>query len=185
MTLKTMKKATYLLILITGVFTLVACGGSEVEKPQEEEQIVKIKGLEMLDLSPYGYNLSIMVPKAEMNGVAEVELTESGALQIIIGLSYGIEIMYGAGDIELLKQDLEEDLIFNSEIVLEEKNALVYTLNIPDVGVKFQNHFMYRAEIGNDIYEVRDIAAQEYGLGMIEKMLESAKTIDASDRSAM
>ena len=171
-----MKRALYILTLIAAT-TFVACGGSEVEIPSDE--VVNLKGLEKLDLTDYGYNLSIMIPRADMNGAAEVRITERETLEIVIGLDYGLEIMFGDGDIELLKTDLKENLVFKSEIVKEEKNAVIYTQDIPESGVKIQNHFMYRAEVGVNVYEVKDIAEREYGSGMIEKMLESAKTIKA------
>ena len=88
--------------------------------------------------------------------------------------------MFGEGDIEVLKTDLKEDLVFKSEVVKEEENALVYKQDIPDSGVKTQNQFFYKAVIGTDIYEVRDIMEGEYGMGMIEKMLEASKTLKSS-----
>lgn len=174
-----MKKAIYLLTIIT-TLTISACGGGETENVSEKKVEVSLKGLEELNLTEYGFDLIIMVPKADINGVAEVALTERGTLEIVIGLDYGLEIMFGEGDIELLKQDLKQDLVFNSEILKEEKNVLIYTQDIPDSGVKTQNHFMYKAVVGSEIYEVRDIVAREFGSGMIEKMLESAKTIKTS-----
>ena len=177
-----MKKGIYLLTLIA-VITLTACGGSETEKTVGNTEVVNLKGLEELNLSEYGYDLVIMVPKADISGVADVKLTERGTLEIVIGMDYGLEIMFGDGDVELLKTDLKEGLVFNTEIISEEKDALVYTQDIPDSGVKTQNHFMYRAEVGENIYEVRDIVEREYGLGMIEKMLESAKTIKAAENT--
>lgn len=173
-----MRKGLYLLTLITSTI-LVACGGSESETSPDEVEVVSLKGLEKLDLTDYGYNLSIMIPRADMNGTADVRLTERGTLEIVIGLDYGLEIVFGDGDIELLKTDLKEGLVFNSEIVKEENNALIYTQDIHDSGVKTQNHFMYRVEVGGNVYEVRDIAEREYGSGMIDKMLKSAKTIKA------
>jgi len=174
-----MKKALYIFTLIIAT-TLLACGDTESETALTEVETISLKGLEKLSLIEYGYDLSIMIPRADLNGAAEVSLTERGTLEIVIGLDYGLEIMFGDGDIELLKTDLKEGLVFNSEIVKEEKNALVYTQDIPDSGVKTQNHFMYRAEVGGNIYEVRDISEKVYGAGMIEKMLESAKTIEAA-----
>jgi hypothetical protein len=87
--------------------------------------------------------------------------------------------MYGEGDIELLKMDLKEDLVFSHEIIKEEENALIYSQDIPDAGVKTQNHFFYKAQVGNEIFEVREILDGEYGKGMIEEMLAAAKTIKA------
>ncbi|MGB0881476.1 MAG: hypothetical protein ACPGSO_00880 [Vicingaceae bacterium] len=178
-----MKQGIYILTIISAL-TLVSCGSSETETVKEEvSKEVSVKGLEPLDLTAYGYDLSIMVPKADLNGAAEVNLTERGTLEIVIGSDYGLEIMFGEGDLELLKTDLKEDLVFNAEIISEEQNALVYTQDIPDSGVKIQNHFMYKAVVGENTYEVRDIALNEYGLGMIEKMLASAKTIKAAEKA--
>ncbi len=178
-----MKYGIYLLTIIT-TLTLVSCGGSETDAVKgEAEKVVSTKGLEPLNLTEYGYDLSIMVPKADLNGAADVTLTERGTLEIVIGTDYGLEIMFGEGDIELLKTDLKEDLVFTAEIISEEKNALVYTQDIPDSGVKIQNHFMYKAVVGENTYEIRDLVANEYGLGMVEKMLESAKTIKAAAKA--
>ncbi len=176
-----MKRLVY---IISTVFLLsfVACGGDNnndvktndvVEKP-------KLKGFEELDLSKWGFNLIVMVPDAENNGEPDVVLTERGALEVVVGQNFGLEIMYGDGDIELLKTDLKEDLVFTSEITKEEENAIIYTQDIPDSGVKTQNHFFYKAVIGHDTYEVRDIVGGEYGSGMIEKMLEAAKTLKSN-----
>ncbi|MCB0380930.1 MAG: hypothetical protein KDD24_06695, partial [Flavobacteriales bacterium] len=76
-----------------------------------------------------------------------------------------------------LKMDLKEDLVFTSEIIKEEPNALIYKQDIPDSGIKTQNHFFYKAQIGTDVYEVRDLIDGSYGLGMIESMLNAAKTL--------
>ena len=171
-----MKKVIYLLTLIVTI-SIISCGEPESENKIDKVPIVNTKGLEELDLSEYGYNLSIMVPRADMNGVADVKLSERGTLEIVIGLDYGLEIMFGDGDLELLKTDLRDGLVFDSEILKEDKNTLVYTQFIPDSGVKIQNHFMHVFKAGDNVYEIRDIVAREYGSGMIEKMLQSARTI--------
>lgn len=175
-----MKQLT-LILSIFSFLLITSCGGdATTEVTENTEETVQLKGFEELDLSEYGFNLTMMVPEAETNGAPEVVLTERGALEIIVGSNFGIEIMYGEGDLELLKTDLQEDLVFKSEIVKEEENALIYKQDIPDSGVKTQNHFFYKAVVGNDVYEVRDVMEGEYGEGMIEKMLEAAKTIKAS-----
>ena len=176
-----MKKITYFIVLLISA-ALVSCGG-ESNSDNTTEEVVKakvLKGYEELDLNEWGFQMSIMVPNAEQNGEAEVVLTERGALEIVVGSAYGVEIMYGEGDLELLKMDLKEDLVFASEIVNEGENSLVYKQDIPDSGVKTQNHFFYRAQLGTDIYEVRDLIDGNYGLGMIEKMLEGVKTLKES-----
>lgn len=162
------------------IFTILifsACGGDE---QVDENPVVELKGYEELDLNPWGFQMVIMIPNAEENGEPLVELTERGALEIVVGQTFGIEIMFGEGDIELLKMDLKDDLVFASEIIKEEPNALIYKQDIPDSGIKTQNHFFYKSQIGTDIYEVRDLIDGTYGSGMIESMLNAAKTIRES-----
>lgn len=178
-----MKRLTYLFVAIIAL-SVCSCGGDTNETTDETtNETVKLKGFEELNLSEWGFDLTVMVPKQEIHGKPEVVLTDRGALEIVVGLDFGLEIMFGEGDIELLKMDLQEDLVFTSEIIKEEENALMYSQDIPDSGVKTQNHFLYKAVIGVDIYEVRDILDGEYGAGMIEKMLEAAKTIKSASSS--
>ncbi|MGE0562409.1 MAG: hypothetical protein AB7O47_11365 [Flavobacteriales bacterium] len=162
--------------IIVSILLITSCGGDDTK--QEVENVpVELKGYEELDLSPWGFQMAIMVPNAEDNGEPQVVLTERGALEIVVGQTYGIEIMFGEGDIELLKMDLKDDLVFTSEIVKEEPNALIYKQDIPDSGIKTQNHFFYKAQVGTDVYEVRDLIDGSYGQGMIESMLNAAKTL--------
>tara|TARA_B100000809_G_scaffold71156_2_gene68757 strand:+ start:13489 stop:14025 length:537 start_codon:yes stop_codon:yes gene_type:complete len=178
-----MKKIAYLFVAIIGL-TIASCGG--VEEPVEDKvKKVVLKGYETLDLTEWGFNLTVMVPQADIHGNPEVTLTERGALEIVVGTGFGLEIMYGDADLALLKADLQEDLVFTSEILQEEEKALIYSQNIPDAGVKTQNHFLYKAEIGAEIFEVRDVIDGEFGTGMIEKMLEAAKTIKSANEAAV
>lgn len=176
-----MKKIAYIFVLFVCA-GLVSCGGDGNSDNSTEEVVESkvLKGYEELDLNQWGFQMSLMIPNAEQNGEAEVVLTERGALEIVVGSSFGIEIMYGEGDLELLKMDLKEDLVFTSEIVSEDENSLVYKQDIVDSGVKTQNHFFYRAQVGTDIYEVRDLIDGNYGLGMIDKMLDGVKTLKES-----
>lgn len=180
-TIKNMRKIVYLFIAVITI-SLASCGGNSNENDNQKVESTVLKGYEELNLSEWGFNLLIMVPKSDVYGKPEVTLTESGALQIFVGIDFGIEIMYGDADIELLKQDLKEDLVFTTDIVKEEENALVYAQNIPDAGVKTQNHFLYRANVDGEVFEVRDVVGNEYLSGMIEKMLEAAKTIKSSNK---
>lgn len=162
--------------IIVSILLITSCGGDDTKQAVENAPI-ELKGYEELDLNPWGFQMAIMVPNAEDNGEPQVVLTERGALEIVVGQTYGIEIMFGEGDIELLKMDLKEDLVFTSEIIKEEPNALIYKQDIPDSGIKTQNHFFYKAQIGTDVYEVRDLIDGSYGQGMIESMLNAAKTL--------
>lgn len=180
-----MKRLTYILAAFL-LINFLSCGegGSDVEVVEDVAEGSVLKGYEKLDLSQWGFNMTIMVPNAEINGEPEIILTDRGALEVVVGLYFGIEIMYGEGDIELLKMDLKDDLVFSSEIVKEEENTLVYFQDIPNSGVKTQNHFFYKAVIGDDIFEIRDLIDGEYGQGVIEEMLAAAKTLKAATPEA-
>lgn len=165
-----------LIYLFLSVALLTACGDSgDIDESKGDS--VKIKGYEELDLTPWGFEMSLMVPNADMNGEPDVVLTERGALEIVVGTSFGIEIMFGEGNMELLKTDLKEDLVFVSDIVTEEADLLVYTQNIPNSEIKTLNHFFYKKQIGADTYEIRDIMGVDYSMEMIEKMVKAVKTI--------
>jgi len=173
-----MKQVKYFLILCS-VVSFMSCGGDKdgADGADGESTSSQLKGYTEYDLSQWGFELKMMLPNPEMNGEPDIRLTERGALEIEVGEAFGIEIMFGEGDLKLLKKDLEEDLVFSHSIFKEEANALIYVQDIEDSGVREQNHFFYRAEIGRDIYEVRDLLDGGYGLDMIEKMLESSKTL--------
>ena len=176
-----MKSLAYILssFLIIG-FISCGDGGTDVEVADDVIEAPVLKGYEELDLTQWGFNMTIMVPNAEVNGEPQIILTDRGALEVAVGLTFGIEIMYGEGDIELLKMDLKDDLVFSSEIIKEDENTLVYFQDIPNSGVKTQNHFFYKAVIGDDIFEIRDLMDGQYGKGMIEEMLAAAKTLKAN-----
>ena len=171
-----MKSIKYFGLIFT-ILILSSCGGGEqtVETPS-----IELKGYEVLDLNPWGFQMSVMVPNALENGEPQVNLSERGALEIQVGQAFGIEIMFGEGDLELLKMDLKEDLVFTSKIVKEDSTSIIYSQDIPDSGIQTQNHFFYKAQVGTDIYEVRDLIDGSYGPGMIENMLNAAKTLRAS-----
>ncbi len=170
-----MKSIKYLAIIFT-VLILSSCGGN-TDEANTENLPAELKGYEALDLTPWGFQMSIMVPNAEDNGEPVVNLTERGALEISVGQAFGIEIMYGEGDIELLKMDLKEDLVFTSKIIKEDSTSLIYSQDIPDSGIKTQNHFFYKALVGTDIYEVRDLIDGSFAEPMIESMLSASKTL--------
>ena len=169
-----MKNIAFILLVFSFI-SFFSCDNEE--KSTDENNIMVLKGYEELDLTQWGFPMSVMIPDAENNGEAQVTLTNRGALEIIVGQSFGIEIIYGEGDIELLKMDLEEDLVFSSEIVKEDSTLLIYKQDIPESGIKTQHHFFYKTLIGNDIYEVRDLQGEQYGEKMIEDMIKSAQTL--------
>ena len=78
-----MKRLAFLFALISFT-TLISCGGDNSGENNDEqaEAPIELKGFEELNLTEWGFNLTVMVPQAETHGDPEVELTERGALEI-------------------------------------------------------------------------------------------------------
>lgn len=171
-----MKNTTFLFLAVFSTFLFVACGDDN-NTTDNTQEVVQLNGHEELDLRPWGFPMSVMVPDAENNGEAKVTLTDRGALEVIVGQNFGVEIIYGEGDLELFKMFLEEDLVYSSEITKEDSTLLVYKQDIPESGIKTQYHFFYKKLIGNDIYEVRDLQGEQYGEKMIEDMIKAVNTL--------
>lgn len=175
-----MKNLLFLLLLVSTLY-FVSC---KTETPVKEEPIVKLKGHEELDLTPWGFPMLLLVPDAENNGEAKVEATNRGALEITVGQNFGIEIIYGEGNIELFKTELDEDLVFTAEILREDSTLLVYKQDIPDSGVKTHHHFFFKTTIDNDVYEVRDLQSEQFGESAIEDMIKAVKTLRIAKKMA-
>ena len=172
-----MKKFNYLIITFV-IILMVSCGGNDVDTTADNnEQKTSLKGYKELDLNEWGFEMVLKVPNSDMNGDAEVTLTERGALEIMVGQNFGIEIMFGEGDIQLLKLDLKEDLIFVSEILQEEEDVLIYEQSIPNSGVKTKNHFFCKKQLAADIYEIRDLVDGTYGTKAIDQMIAAIRAM--------
>lgn len=172
-----MKNTTFLILLFS-ILTFISCENKTT--PTEENQIIALKGYEKLDLTSWGFPMTIMVPDVENNGEALVEATNRGALEIRVGKNFGMEIIYGEGDIYSFKSSLEEDPIFITKIIREDSTLLVYKQDIPDSGVKTQYHFFFKTIINNEIYEVHDLQSEQFNEKAIEDMLKAAQTLSIS-----
>lgn len=176
-----MKNTTFLILLLS-ILTFISCGNSTT--PTEETQQIVIKGYEEIDLTPWGFPMTLLIPDSANNGSPKVEATNRGALEIVVGQNFAIEIIYGEGNINFFKSDLEEDLVFTSEIIREDSTLLVYKQDIPDSGVKTQHHFFFKTVIGKDTYEVRDLQSEQFNEKAIEDMIKAVKTLRAAVKTS-
>ncbi|MEQ8325070.1 MAG: hypothetical protein RIC15_02925 [Vicingaceae bacterium] len=173
-----MKKFIYLLpFLIAG---LMACGGGETDSESEDTQMGEadqaIKGVET-DLSDYGMPYTITIPDGQAELI--IEAFDWGGVQIARGENFIMSIAYGEGDIDILKFDMEEDLIYKSEILEEGDNYIMYKREIPDSGMEPEYHFMYVDSGPDEAIEITNSKDVNYGEEAIRKMLASAKTFKA------
>ena len=177
LTLSKMKRFIYLILVFCIPF-ITSCGdGSSSKDSTTNENKISLKDYEELDLTPWGFEMMLMVPNANDNGEPEVTLTDRGALEIKVGKGFGVEIMFGEGSLEMLKLDLKESLVYTSEILKEEEDLLIYQQDIPNSGIKTKIHFFYKKHLGSDIYEIRDLVDGTYSLNSIEEILAAVKEI--------
>ncbi|WKZ74795.1 MAG: hypothetical protein QY303_11670 [Vicingaceae bacterium] len=173
-----MKKLLIALLFLPALFVVPSCGGGE-ETPVEDSSAMLMPNHAWLNLSKYGMEVSIQVPDSTV-GLMEVVHTNSGAVEITVGKNFGIAVLFGEGDIALLKEDLTSDAVFKSEILIDEQGTLMYSRSIPDTEIETQHHFFYTANINNAIYEVKTLEMETYGKKVVEDMLKAAKTLKAN-----
>ena len=174
-----MKKLLFALLITPVLFIIPSCGGGE-ENPIVDSSAMLMPGHVWLNLSKYGMEVSVQIPDSTV-GLAEVVHTNSGAVEITVGKNFGIAVLFGEGDIALLKEDLASDAVFKSEILIDEPGTLLYSRSIPDTEIEVQHHFFYTGNINNAIYEVKNLEMETYGKKAVEEMLKAAKTLKAND----
>lgn len=165
-----MKNPFYFLFSLIILF--YGCTGTK-ESPDDS---LVAPGMMELDLSPYGLNLTMVVPDSTV-GVLEVTAQSYGDVEIRVGAYFQMKIAPG-GDMSLKKSDLEGDLLFKTTILKEEESLIIFKSDLPD-GSKSYHHFYMIANIGGANYEISDIAdsGESFSEPIINKMLDAAKTV--------
>ena len=173
-----MKKFKLLFPALFVMITLGACGGGEsTEEGQDESTESAMVGAET-DLSPYGFNYVITLPDSKSS---ELMLSENdwGGLDIMKGEMFMLSIAYGEGNLDLVKSDLQGDLVYKSEILEDDGDHLLYKREIPDSGMEPEYHFIYVFKAGSDIIEIQNSKDASFNEEAIRAMLMSAKSFKA------
>ena len=172
-------KQLFTFLSLCAVISLTSCGGEEKPDEGDTQEVKELKGHDELDLSEYGYNLSLMVPDENV-GIPSVEVTDWGNVEIRVGKAFGIQIIEGPGDFDLLKSDLNDDLVFKSEIISEEPDCIIYKRVIPDTQIEPQFNFFYVSKIDGLTYEVQNLKDETYSEGAIKKMVDAVRTLHSN-----
>lgn len=175
-----MKRLIYLIPVIA--LSLIACGGGGEGASSGEDNAAEgastMEGVNT-DLSEYGMDYTIVLPENK-SVLTDVVATDWGGIEIRQGESFMLSIAYGEGDIDLLKFDLEEDLVYKSEILEESENHILYKREIEGSGMDPEFHFLYvLSEDGGDAIEIQNLKETSFKEEAIRKMLESAKSLSA------
>lgn len=156
--------------LVAGL--LVSCGGSKTEEP-----IVAPAGMIALDLNNYGKSFVLFIPDTTTSKLT-VNESQSGALEVRVGTTFGISINEQAGNIEMKKKDVKEDEVYKFKaFIKEEPTAILWESDFMDKSV---THFMVNMKIGEADYCFEDIISTEaepFSKDAVQKMFDSAKSI--------
>lgn len=175
-----MKKAKYIFPVLLSA--LIACGGGGEQAAENDENAATeteaVSGSET-DLTEYGMPFSITVPDGG-NSQTEIMANDWGGIEIVKGESYMVSIAFGEGDVDLLKFDLEEDLVYKSTILDEGENFMLYKREIPESGMEAEHHFMFVFDAGEDAVEITNMKDVIYSEEAARAMLNSAKSFKAN-----
>ncbi len=174
-----MKKLLY--ILPIALLPVLSCGGggeqTESEEGTAEETSVEAEATGVsTDLSEFGMDYSIILPD-KSNVETVIASNDWGGIDIKQGEGFILSIEYGEGDIDLLKFDMEDDLVYKYEILDEGENYLVYKREIEGSGMDPEYHFMYVIRLEGDAIEVQNSKDVTFSEESISAMLSAAKSM--------
>lgn len=175
-----MKKLIYILPMI--ILALTSCGGDNAGKEDSANaENPEMTGV-VTDLATYGWNYSITLPDKK-NVQTEINATDWGSVDIRQGDMFVMSIAFGEGDLDLIKFDLEEDLIYKSQILEESENHIVYKREIEDSGMEPEFHFMYVIKLSGEAIEIQNSKDFTFNEEAIRNMLASARSFKAKEAS--
>lgn len=164
-----MKKILFLFIIIAA-----ALGCSS-----EKETTTIPAGMMEVDLTPYGFPVTMAIPDSS-KGKVEIVQQSWGATEIKVGKFFQVSVSEGDGDISLIKSDIASNDVnkFKSYIV-DEPTAILYESEI----TKPEFHFYSIVKAGNTSYVVEDIKGDLFTKEEAQTMLDAAKSIKPKETS--
>lgn len=166
--------------------SLAACNGGasdgvDADQPyfDMEKLPEDLRGMVEMDLSEHGLPLVILVPDSSV-GVPRVTVQPYGETEIKVGRGYWITIAEG-GDMELQRQDVDEDLLYKSNYLEDESCCILYRSVLPDDELHEEHHFYVVKNIDGVDYEIRDKpdGSVQYSERAARSMLEAARAMVA------
>jgi len=170
-----------------GLFALsmsvFACGGGESPEAGSEavetaSAEVDYKGMEWTDLTEFGVNASLQIPNGD-KGPQRIQNSATESVEIIVGTSYGIEVIPFGLTVEEKKAGLDGDLVYTIEYLEDTPDKVVYKKTIKDTDVEPEFHFLLMKEIDGESYSIQSLN-KAYKQRWIEKMVISAESLTAN-----
>jgi hypothetical protein len=170
---------SFLFIMISSIF-FISCSSST-------EQEILPKGKMRFDLSPYGKQISIVLPDSasgklsisENNTQLEVQCTNQQTK-----LNFGLSIEETSGTIDLIKNDIAADEINRfKRFLIEDSTLLVWESEI----VTSEFHLYAVVSTTESTFVVRDLQSTEnepYNEQQIKEMADAIKSIRLVNKTA-
>jgi len=180
-----MKKIAYLLMLpLTLLFTRCDTGGGEDGEENGTEETVDLGRVEELDLNEYGFPLVISVPKAgDIDSSYIIEELAWGALEIIVGRNFAVQISGGDGDMGMAKEDIAMDDVYEATYVVDEADAILYAWALKGMDMEPEYRFFVIKMDDANAYEIRSIVDEGFSEGAATRMFNIAKAIKVQPAS--
>jgi hypothetical protein len=161
--------------------TLTAC--SEQQSVQEvavveQTTTAETSGMMSVDLSEHGLPAELMVPDKSKTGVDPTITVDdvTSIVNIRCGKNYNVMMREEDMSMDLIKSDLEGDIMFTNDIILETDNSIVYKQTTPD-GSNELYHFASVIDDGTSIVFARSFDMGQYSKLQAERMMKSAMTL--------
>lgn len=171
-----MKKLFY--ILPIAALTIISCGGGGNDNAEgdamENSESAEMTGTST-DLSEHGMDYTIVLPEKK-NLITDIAANDWGGIEIRQGEVFLVSIAYGEGDVDLLKFDLEEDLVYKAEILEESEDHILYKKEIEGSGMDPEYHFLYVHRLDGDAIEIQNLKDVSFNEEQARAMLNAAKT---------
>ncbi|MFI5148472.1 MAG: hypothetical protein ACHQRM_01985 [Bacteroidia bacterium] len=172
-----MKNVAFLMAIGTALL-FNSCG------PKKPDAIEVPKGFQLVDLNPYGFSASIIVPDS-ITVQGQLEIKQSAGVEIKRGKAFDIVINTAEG--ELADMTKQKSFINAEEPkkvkrwILDEPTAITYEQQIADL--KPEVHIYCIMQIGNMKYAVTDNHNGEdtFNETNAKMMMDAAKSIKAME----
>lgn len=166
-------------LLFLTIIAMILCSCQEGEVAAGESPNKEISALDsLIVVNQGGFKFSMTLPKELLAGnAAEIAFNETtGLLEVACGEGFMFHISRGAMDMNLLKKELKEELMFRNEIKSEENNSILYQRTLPD-GNAFFHHYVCNLQIGNESCHARTASEGEFSLQQVERIKKAISSI--------
>lgn len=175
-----MKKIALFILAASSVVCFNACQ-SNTTAPVNAESTAKINTSpndSIFTVNEGGYHFTIALPKDLMiNNAPRIEhQSSSGELHIKIGDDFWLVAAEGKANLETIKSELGEDMLFTFKVVEEDKNTLVYQRFLPD-GTEYDYSFRSLSQVGSNYYVFKACDEGEFTKEEVTKMKHSVGSV--------